>query len=83
MKTSWALQDAKNKLSEVVDHALQEGPQMITRRGKETAVIVSIEDFKKLTAPRDSLLSFFQKSPLAGVKLDLDRIDDYGREIIL
>ncbi|MCZ6635994.1 MAG: type II toxin-antitoxin system Phd/YefM family antitoxin [bacterium] len=83
MKSIWALQDAKNRLSEVVEHALKEGPQTITRRGKETVVIVSIEDFQKLTATRGSLLSFFQKSPLSSANLDLTRPDDYGREIAL
>lgn len=83
MKTIWALQDAKNKFSEVVNQAVSEGPQTITRRGKETAVIVSIDDFQKLTRPQGALSSFFQNSPLSGVKLDLDREDDYGREINL
>ena len=83
MKTIWALQDAKNRLSEVVDHAIRKGPQTITRRGKETAVVVSVEDFQKLTAAPGSLLSFFRKSPLVGVELSLERPDDYGREIAL
>lgn len=83
MKAMWALQDAKNRLSTVVDLAVREGPQTITRRGKETAIVVSVEDFQKLTAARGSLLSFFQKSPLAGVELNLERTDDYGREIAL
>ena len=83
MKTVWALQDAKNRFSEVVDHALREGPQTITRRGKETAVVVSVEDFQRLTADRRSLVSFFRNSPLTGVELDLERPDDYGREIVL
>ena len=83
MKTTWALQDAKNRFSEVVDNALREGPQTITRRGKETAVILSAEDFQKLTRAQGSLVSFFQQSPLKGVKLDLERTDDYGREITL
>lgn len=83
MKKNWALQDAKNRLSELVECACDEGPQTITKRGKETAVIMSVDDFKKLTAPRGSLLSFFQKSPLVGVDLDLERVDDYGRAITL
>ncbi|MFT5367683.1 MAG: prevent-host-death family protein [Candidatus Latescibacterota bacterium] len=83
MKTIWALQDAKNQFSEVVNQALSEGPQTITRRGKETAVIVSIEDFQKLTSSQGSMVSFFQNSPLSGIKLDLDRTDEYGREITL
>ena len=40
MRSSWALQDAKNRLSEVVERALHDGPQTITRRGKDTAVLL-------------------------------------------
>jgi prevent-host-death family protein len=46
---SWQLQEAKQKLSTVVDRALSEGPQTITRHGVETAVVVSVEQFRKLT----------------------------------
>ena len=83
MNKIWALQDAKNKLSELVDLAVHDGPQTITRRGKETAVVVSVEDFRKLTSGRDSLVSFLRDSPLAGVDLDLERSRDYGREVEL
>ena len=86
MKRMWALQDAKNRFSEVVDRAVSEGPQTITRRGRETAVVVSMRDFKRferLAAPKGSLVSFFRKSPLVGVALDLERLDDYGRNVEL
>jgi len=81
MKRVWALQDAKNRFSEVVDRAVAEGPQTITRRGRETAIVVSMKDFKRLAAPEGSLVSFFRKSPLVGVELDLERSDDTGRTI--
>ena len=83
MKRVWALQDAKNKLSEVVDRSIEEGPQTITRRGREAAVVLSMKDFKRLTKPKGSLLSFFRNSPLARVALDLDRADEYGRKVEL
>ncbi len=83
MSASWALQDAKNRLSEVVNNAVREGPQTITRRGKETAVVISMEDFRQLTTSPGSLVSFFRKSPLAGVGLALERNQDDGREVIL
>lgn len=79
----WALQDAKNRFSEVVERAAREGPQTITRRGKDTAVVVSIEDFQRLAAPTGDLVTFFRKSPLASEELDLERRDDYGRKIEL
>ena len=83
MKTTWALQDAKNRFSEVVESALREGPQTITRRGKETAILISVEDFQKLTGKKETLVSFFKNSPLKDVTLDLERSDDYGRDIAL
>ena len=83
MNTVWALQDAKNRLSEVVNSAVREGPQTITRRGRETAVVISIEDFQQLTTSPGTLVSFFRSSPLSGSGLDLERNPDDGREVVL
>jgi len=79
----WQLQEAKNRLSTVVERALQEGPQMITLRGKPTAVVMSAESFEKLTHPQSSLAQFFQRSPLHGIQLDLRRKKDTSREVEL
>lgn len=73
MKRTWQLQEAKNKFSEVVDGAVKEGPQVVTRRGVETVVILSYSDYVELTAPRQKLSTFFRESPLAEVALDLRR----------
>ncbi len=80
---SWQLQEAKNRLSEVVDKALHQGPQMITRRGAETAVVLSMGDYRKLRQPETDLVEFMRASPLTGVELDLERARDTGREIDL
>jgi prevent-host-death family protein len=69
----WQLQDAKNKFSEVIEDALSEGPQVITRRGKETAVILSISDYRRMLLAGKKLSQFFQDSPLVGLDLDLAR----------
>lgn len=45
---SWQLHDAKARFSEFLDAALSEGPQVVTRRGVETAVLVPIEDWRRL-----------------------------------
>jgi prevent-host-death family protein len=79
----WALQDAKNRLSELVDRAIKDGPQTITRRGRETAVVVSMSYYKQLTQPEGNLVNFLRESPLVGVDLDLERVDDYGRKVDL
>lgn len=79
----WQLQDAKNRLSQVVERAVHDGPQTITLRGKPTAVVVSIEEFRRLNAPQESLASFFKNSPLHGLELDLLRSGDLSREVEL
>lgn len=77
----WQLQEAKNKFSEVVDKALQDGPQVVTRRGVKTVVILSVKDYQKLKKPKSNLVDFFRKSPLKGINLDLERTKDYPREV--
>jgi prevent-host-death family protein len=44
----WQLQDAKSRFSELIDDTLEKGPQVVTRRGVDTAVVVSIDEWKKL-----------------------------------
>ncbi len=53
---SWPLQDAKARFSELVDVTLKKGPQVVTRRGVETVVVVPIEEWKRLTSsPRPDI----------------------------
>lgn len=52
----WQLQDAKNRLSEVIKLARSQGPQVVTVRGKRTAVILSATDYDALRADRPSLV---------------------------
>ena len=44
----WALQDAKNRFSAVVDAALAGNPQRVTRRGKPAVVVVAVEEYERL-----------------------------------
>ena len=83
MSGTWKLQDAKNRFSEVVKEALRAGPQIVTRRGKETAVVLSVEEYRRLARPDVSLVEFLGSSPLADVDLDLERDRDTGREVDL
>jgi prevent-host-death family protein len=78
---SWQLQDAKNRLSEVIREAQAHGPQTITVRGKEAVVVVAAEDYHRLVRPKRSLWEFLRASPLVGVELDLTRPDDTGRAV--
>ena len=73
MNHIWQLQEAKSKLSELVNKALREGPQIITRHGDEVAVIISYEDYNRLRKRKTSLVEFLRASPLASAELDLER----------
>jgi len=82
----WQLQTAKARFSEVFRKALSEGPQWITRQGKEAVVVLPAEEFEKLKHRRKqpkSLVQFFAESPLAGSGIDLERKPDYGRPVDL
>ncbi|RKE24288.1 prevent-host-death family protein [Paraburkholderia sp. BL23I1N1] len=53
---TWPVQDAKARFSELLDACVSEGPQVVTRRGAETAVLVPIAEWKRLNdAARPSL----------------------------
>lgn len=79
----WQLQEAKNRLSEVVRRARSEGPQVITLHGADAAVVVSARDFVQMSRRKGKLVDFFRKSPLVGVDLDIARPRDIGRKIKL
>ena len=83
MGNVWQLQEAKNKFSSLVDKAHHEGPQVVTKHGKESVVIIAIEDYQKLKKPKSDLVSFFKKSPLSGINLDLARDKSLSRDIEL
>lgn len=54
----WPVQDAKARFSELLDSCVKEGPQVVSRRGAETAVLVPIAEWKRLnSAARPSLKS--------------------------
>ena len=73
MARVWQLQEAKNRFSEVVDKAIKHGPQIITKRGIETVIVISCAEYRKVMLTRKKLSAFFRESPLAGVDLDLRR----------
>lgn len=80
MNTIWQIQDAKNKLSEVIARALTQGPQVITKHGEKTVVVVSYTEYEKLRKSQGKLSEFFRQSPLAGSDLDLSRDKSLPRE---
>ena len=79
----WQLQEAKAMLSEVIK-ASSSKPQIISVRGKETAVILSIGDYQKLVRPRQTFFEFIQDSPLRDFNLELPpRLPENMRNISL
>ena len=82
--TRWQLQDAKNRLSEVVKRASEEGPQVITLRGEDAVVVVAADEYARISRKtKGTLVEFFRKSPLVAVVLDLGRNSDTGRRVEL
>jgi len=73
MDGTWQIQDAKNKLSEVIAHALKQGPQLITKHGEKTAVVISYAEYENLRKSQGKLSEFFSASPLAGIELTRDK----------
>jgi antitoxin Phd len=76
----WQVQEAKAHFSEVMDKAEREGPQIITRHGSERAVVLSIADYRALTANKKDFITHL----LAGPELDdfeIERDKDTGRAL--
>ena len=77
---SWQLQEAKNKLSEVANRAIQEGPQLVTRFGEPEFYIVSCDHFEKINSKKDGFLDLIINSPFRDIPLDSDRPWDKKRK---
>jgi prevent-host-death family protein len=79
-KALWTVAEAKAKFSEVIELAGKQGPQTVTRHGKEAVVIVSAEEWKRKTKRKGTLSEFFANSPLRGSGIDTERLKDGPRE---
>jgi prevent-host-death family protein len=73
---TWTVAEAKAKLSEVIDQALSEGPQIVTRSGRKAVVIVSAEEWDRKTRRKGNLAEFFAASPLSESGLEVRRSKD-------
>jgi prevent-host-death family protein len=86
MLRKWQMQEAKAKFAELVRKAGSEGPQVVTYRGADTAVVLSIDEYRKLAPEKPDFIQFL----LSGPKLDDEYVDlinqrskDMGRDIDL
>ncbi len=82
----WQLQEAKARFSEVFRLAREQGPQRVTKHGRAAVVGLPAEEYDRLSRPeqpKENLVEFLMKSPLADSRIRFDRQRDYGREIEL
>ena len=80
---NWTVAEAKAKFSEIIERALSEGPQTITKRGRTTAIVVGAEEWERKTKRSGNLAEFFAASPLRGSKLKIRRLKAQPRKINL
>ena len=81
--STWQVQEAKARFSELMRGADEAGPQVITVRGRRTAVLLSAKDYDRLSGRKPSLAAFMRASPLAGIRLASDRDRSPPRDIDL
>lgn len=77
----WTVAEAKARLSELIDRAEHDGPQTISRRGKETVVVVATDEWHQKSTRKGSLAEFFASSPLAGSGIEIERIQMEMRDV--
>jgi prevent-host-death family protein len=80
---NWTVAEAKAKFSEIIERAMSEGPQTITRNGRTAAVVVGAEEWQRKTKRAGNLAEFFAGSPLRGSNLKVRRLKARPRKISL
>ena len=80
---SWTVAEAKAKFSEIIERAMSDGPQTITRNGREAAVVVGVEEWQRKTIRVGNLAEFFAESPLRESGLKIRRLKGRPRKINL
>lgn len=78
----WQLQEAKQHFSEVVERARLEGPQVVTKHGKDAVVVIATKEYRSLRGAGSSLVEFIRSAPDFDA-LELDRATDAGRHVEL
>ena len=83
MHSEWQLQEAKGNFSQLIKRAAGGDAQVVTVHGKPTAVVVSAEEYARLTRRRGKLSAALLRPDLAVENLDISRSRDTGRDIEL
>jgi prevent-host-death family protein len=81
VRMAWQLQEAKAKFSELVQKAIDEGPQTVTRHGKAAVVVLSAEQFELMKKRQIDLKDLLRSAPWH--ELEIERDKSYPREIDL
>ena len=81
---TWQMQTAKARFSELMKQAAEHGPQEITLHGRPVAVVISREEFDRLSGGAASLVEFMQQSPLYDQEdIEFERDRSLPREVLL
>ena len=80
--TVWQVQQAKARLSELLDLAERDGPQTISRHGTDRAVVLSMADYRRMNSAHPGLISHLLDGPRVD-DFDVVRDPDTGREVAL
>lgn len=80
---SWKVAEAKARFSELIDRALREGAQEVTRHGKRAVVVVAAEEWDRRRRRTGSLVEFLDRSPLKGSGLEIPRLRDQPPDVEL
>jgi prevent-host-death family protein len=76
----WHLGDAKQQFSRLVQQALDQGPQIVTRRGEDAVVVLSVREYRRIQAEKPGRKAVLAMAPL---DLDLDAPRDLARNVEL
>jgi prevent-host-death family protein len=79
----WQVQEAKQRLSELLRSAHEDGPQVITRHGEEIAVVLDMDEYRKLRGPRITFKDLLTTGRLDIPELDVQRSESPSRVLEL
>jgi prevent-host-death family protein len=79
---TWQVQTAKQRFSELVERAVNDGPQIVTKHGRETVVVLDVREYRKLLGVPMDFKEFLLTMPRTD-DLEIERSQDVGRDVEL
>jgi len=76
----WQLQEAKSRFTQLVEAAMHEEPQIVTKHGDKAVVVLSFEEYSRITKSKKGLVDFFRDSPLADAGIEITRSNALPRD---